>query len=150
MCPLSGGEGKFRSSTLQPTLISAADIADIADADHSGRGKSPVMLVKMGAAIFPGENKITVSGKVGVTKYSLSSVSSVSCPPSLPPSLPVQMSRLGEYHHHKISIKWGCLDFVRTITEWQPSLVFSVQPTRINVDVLVQPDLGGKHCRITT
>ncbi len=60
-----GGEGKYRASTSLVTHISSAEIAELVEED-GGRGKHPDMLRAMGVVIHPGDNRILLSGKVGI------------------------------------------------------------------------------------
>ena len=45
----------------------------------------------------------------------------------------------------KISLKWGCLDFVHTVTEIDSSLALTVHPHKVNMDILLQPEFGGGY-----
>ncbi len=58
-----GGEGKYRATTSLVTHISSADIAELVEED-GGRGKHPDILRAVGVSIYPGVNKILLSGKV--------------------------------------------------------------------------------------
>lgn len=57
-----GGEGKHRTAS-SVTLISSAAIAELVDED-GGRGKHPDMLREMGVALYPGTNRLKLSGQV--------------------------------------------------------------------------------------
>lgn len=61
---------------------------------------------------------------------------------SLSPSL--QASRSGEFVPHKLSLKFGSLDFALTIPPQQArESVFNVQDPQINVDVALTPAERG-------
>ncbi|XP_064397109.1 trafficking protein particle complex subunit 10-like [Halichondria panicea] len=106
-----GGEGKYRASTSLVTHISSAEIAELVEED-GGRGKHPDMLRAMGVVIHPGDNRILLSGKV---------------------------SHCGDCSPHKLSLKWGCLDFVHTLSH-APQL--SVHPLTVNLDLWLLSECG--------
>lgn len=57
----------------------------------------------------------------------------------------------GEFVPHKMSIKYGCLDFVYTLSpDKARKHVLKIQDPQVNVDIALTPDEGGQHCQLTT
>jgi len=55
------------------------------------------------------------------------------------------MKVAGDYFPHKVSLKWGSLDFVYTVS---PTSCLrhsiAVEPTRVVLDMALVPEVGGE------
>ena len=142
-----GGNSKFRSTT-QTTHLSHSVIAEWGGGGGGGWGGGTgreLVLMATKVNLKPGENKITLHNTVswrgrghgqgrggkgwGWCDYL--------CPP--------QGTQSGEFVPHKVSLKYGSLDFVYTVpSATAREHVISVQDPQVNVDIALSPQEGGE------
>ncbi len=60
----------------------------------------------------------------------------------------IQGAKSGEFAPHKVSIKYGSLDFVYTVSpDTALGNIFNIEDPQVNVDIALSPEEGGEECR---
>lgn len=142
--PLSrpiGESSKFRSSSQVVTHLSHAAITELEagwhqlHAEDSAKGRE-LLLTAMQVHLKPGENRVKLQGKVS-RGLILGVLMMISFPPS-------QADVSGEFAPHKVSLKYGSLDFVYTVApERAMEQILRVEDPQVNVDIALTPEEGG-------